>query len=56
MEMLGVDPLDFDDFDVPELERDEWKEFPAAAAAAGFNIASFCACESKNECKNLEIL
>jgi hypothetical protein len=39
MEILGVDPLDFDDFD--ELARDGRKEFPAAAAAAGFNIASF---------------
>jgi hypothetical protein len=41
MEMLGVDPLDFEDFDDPELERVGRKEFPAAAAAAGFNIASF---------------
>jgi hypothetical protein len=41
MEMLGVDPLDFEDFDEPELARDGRKELLAAAAAAGFNIASF---------------
>lgn len=40
MEMLGVDPLDLD-FDELELARFGRKEFPAAAAAAGFNIASF---------------
>jgi hypothetical protein len=37
--MLGVDPLDLD-FDEPELFSDGRKELPAAAAA-GFNIASF---------------
>lgn len=40
MEMLGVDPLDFD-LDELELASDGRNEFPAAAAAAGFNIASF---------------
>lgn len=40
MEMLGVDPLDLD-FDELELFRDGRKEPPAAAAAAGFSIASF---------------
>lgn len=43
MEMLGVDPLDLD-FDELELDIcDRKEEFPAAAAAAGFNIASFWA-------------
>lgn len=40
MEMLGVDPLDLD-FDELLLESDGRNELPAAAAAAGFNIASF---------------
>jgi hypothetical protein len=43
MEMLGVDPLDFDDLDEPALVNEGRKELPAAAAAAGFNIANFCA-------------
>lgn len=38
--MLGVDPLDLF-FDELELDMDGRKELPAAAAAAGFNIASF---------------
>jgi hypothetical protein len=41
MGMLRVDPLDFKDFDDPELARDGRKKLLAAAAAAGFNIASF---------------
>lgn len=40
MEMLGVDPLDFD-FDELAFVNDGRNEFPAAAAAAGFSIASF---------------
>lgn len=39
MEMLGVDPLDFD-FDELAFVKGR-NEFPAAAAAAGFSIASF---------------
>lgn len=41
MEMLGVE-LDFD-FDELAFDSDGWNEFPAAAAAAGFSIASFWA-------------
>lgn len=43
MEMLGVDPLDFDFDDDDELAfvNDGRNELPAAAAAAGFSIASF---------------
>lgn len=42
MEMLGVDPLDLDFDELELLVMDERKdEPPAAAAAAGFNIASF---------------
>jgi hypothetical protein len=46
--MLGVDPLDFAlDFGVVEaaafVNEDKNDELAAAAAAAGFNIASFCA-------------
>lgn len=40
MEMLGVDPLDFD-LDVLALDKPGRNELPAAAAAAGFSIASF---------------
>jgi len=40
MEMLGVDE-DFDFDELPALASDGRNEFPAAAAAAGFNIASF---------------
>jgi hypothetical protein len=50
IEILGVEPLDLDDeagFDAAAafVNDDKNDELAAAAAAAGFNIASFCACE-----------
>ena len=45
IEMLGVDPLDFAGFGVVEaaalVKDDKNDELAAAAAAAGFSIASF---------------
>jgi hypothetical protein len=46
IEMLGVDPLDFEDFggvDAAFVKEDKNEELAAAAAAAGLSIASFWA-------------